>query len=62
MSTAEVAKASGTTPSTVTRWVDAGKLTPAYKGEGLRGFYMFESAHVAAFLKERAANPSHAES
>jgi len=58
MSTAEVAEASGTNPSTVTRWVVSGKLTPTYKGEGLRGFYMFDAAHVEAFLKERANDPT----
>lgn len=58
LSTAEVAKAAGKTASAVSRWVTAGKLTPVYKGEGLRGFYLFDPAQVEAFLQERTLTDS----
>lgn len=51
MSTAEVAKAFEKSVPTITRWVAAGKLTPTYKGEGIRGFYLFDRADVEALLE-----------
>ena len=40
--------------STVSRWVAAGRLTPAAKAPGLRGGYLFTRAAVDA-LKRPAA-------
>ena len=42
-------------PSTIARYVQAGKLTPAYKLPGLRGAYIFTRADVEALAAERAA-------
>lgn len=51
MSTAEVAKAANKSVATVTRWAIDGKLPTAYKAGGLRGFYMFRTEDVEAFLE-----------
>ena len=42
-------------PSTITRLVQAGKLTPAVKLPGRRGAYLFNRADVEALAAERAA-------
>lgn len=42
-------------PSTVTRLVQAGKLVPAQKLPGLRGAFLFNRADVEALVQERAA-------
>jgi len=42
-------------PTTVTRLVQAGKLTPATKLPGLRGAYLFLRADVERLAAERAA-------
>lgn len=62
LSTAEVAKATGVAVATVTRWAVAGKLQYAYKGEGLRGFYLFDAEQVEAFLSERTKDTTHSDS
>jgi excisionase family DNA binding protein len=41
--------------STVTRWAQAGTLTPAYKMTGLRGAYVFARADIDALKAERAS-------
>ena len=42
-------------PSTVTRLVQAGKLVPVQKLPGLRGAFLFNRADVEALAAERAA-------
>jgi hypothetical protein len=42
-------------PSTVGRLVQAGKLAPAAKLPGLRGAYLFNRSDVEALAAERAA-------
>lgn len=42
-------------PSTVTRLVQAGKLAPAQKLPGLRGAYLFNRSDVERLAAERAA-------
>lgn len=32
--------------STITRWVQSGRLTPAFKLPGKQGYYLFEPEHV----------------
>ena len=46
LTTAKVADLLGVDVRTVHRWVDAGRLTPAMKLDGLRGPYLFERAEV----------------
>ena len=58
LTTAEIVKATGTTPATVTRWVAAGKLSPIHKGQGIRGAFLFAREDVDAFLAERNARKS----
>lgn len=48
LSSAEAAKALGIDRSTLTRWVDSGRIVPLAKAPGLRGAFMFTSAAVAA--------------
>jgi hypothetical protein len=38
---------------TVNRWVHDGVLTPALKGPGLRGVFMFHRADVTSLAKQR---------
>lgn len=52
--TAVVCAELNVTASTVSRWVAAGRLTPAAKAPGLRGGYLFTRADVDA-LKAPAA-------
>lgn len=42
-------------PSTVTRLVQAGKLSPAQKLPGLRGAYLFDKADVERLAAKRSA-------
>lgn len=44
----EAASICGCTAKTITLWVKSGKLTPAFKGTGLRGIYLFNRADVEA--------------
>jgi predicted site-specific integrase-resolvase len=53
LTTAEIVKATGTTPATVTRWVAAGKLSPIHKGQGIRGAFLFDRKDVETFLESR---------
>lgn len=39
--------------STLTRWVAAGKITPAYKLDGLRGAYLFSPVDVDRLVAAR---------
>ena len=40
--------------STLTRWVASGKISPAYKLEGLRGAYLFAPADVDRIASTRS--------
>jgi excisionase family DNA binding protein len=42
----EAADRLGVDRSTLTRWVQAGRITPAYKAPGVRGAFLFDAAHV----------------
>ena len=53
--TIEVAERLGVHVRTVHRWVDAGRLTPAAKGPGLRGPLLFDPAAVERLASELAA-------
>ena len=44
-----------TSPTTISRLVKAGKLTPVHKLPGLRGAYVFRRSDVLALRGERAA-------
>lgn len=56
MTTADVLRFLGLrSPCTVSRYVQAGKLTPALKGTGLRGAYVFHRSDVERLAAERAA-------
>ena len=56
VTTAEAGRILGIqSPSSVTRLVQAGKLSPAQKLPGLRGAYLFDRADVELLAKERAA-------
>lgn len=48
LSTTETAALLGVDVSTISRWVNAGKLTPARKMPGLRGVYLFRRQDVEA--------------
>lgn len=55
--TAEVAAELGVHRSTVTRMVDAGKVKPAIRGEGIRGsmfFYLSEVQRAKKRLAEKS--------
>jgi excisionase family DNA binding protein len=53
--TAEAARRLGVNRSTLTRWVGAGRIQPAYVVPGYRGNFLFEPAEVEALLTERPA-------
>lgn len=45
-------------PSTVGRWVESGRLTPAHKLPGRNGAYLFHRADIDAIAAERATEAS----
>lgn len=47
-STAAAAAWLGVHPATITRWVQAGRLTPAIQGAGKRGAMFFTGADITA--------------
>lgn len=55
MSTAEVATLKGVHPTTVNRWVQAGRLPIAHKAPGIRGANLYRRADVEALVAARAA-------
>lgn len=56
MSTRQVAAKYRVTVTTVARWVEAGRLTPALRGEGIRGAMWFRSSDVEALTDEAKAS------
>ena len=52
---AEVCERLGIDRSTLSRWVAAGRITPAMKLPGIRGPYLFDPAEVERAAAERAA-------
>ena len=54
LSTKQVAERRGVTVSAVSRWVTAGKLTPALKLEGRTGAMWFRPADVDALINDEA--------
>lgn len=55
VTSAEVCAELGIDRSTLTRWVQAGRIEPAHKFPGLRGAYLFTRAEVARVKAEVAA-------
>lgn len=53
VSTTDLAKLADVTVPTVTRWVAEGRVTPFYKGKGLRGAFLFHRHEVERFLAVR---------
>jgi excisionase family DNA binding protein len=53
VSTTELAELAEVTVPTVTRWVAEGRVTPVYKGKGLRGAFLFSRHEVDRFLDVR---------
>jgi phage terminase Nu1 subunit (DNA packaging protein) len=53
LSTNDLAKLADVTVPTVTRWVAEGRVTPVYKGKGLRGAFLFHRHEVERFLGAR---------
>lgn len=51
---AEVCRTLEINPSTVSRWVEAGRLTPAHKLPGRNGAYLFRRADIDTLVAERA--------
>jgi len=52
---AEVCRRLGIDRSTLSRWVAAGKITPAMKLDGPRGAFLFTEAAIEALAKAVAA-------
>lgn len=58
LGTADAARELGVHPSTLTRWVKKGKVTPLHRGSGLRGEMFFDPdviAHIRRTGKVSAA-------
>lgn len=55
LTTAKVADALGVDVRTVHRWVESGRITPAFKLDGLRGPYLFDAAEVERVRVEASA-------
>lgn len=58
MTTAEVAARLGVHVRTIARWVNAGRLTPAVEGTGLRGARFFRPEDVERLAADLAAERS----
>lgn len=56
MSSAETAARLNIHRSTLTRWVQQGKIAPVIKGDGVRGAMFFERKEVARVQKSLIAN------
>lgn len=55
ITTAEAARVLGTTVSTVNRWAQSRKLTPAHETEGRGGFRLYRRSDVEALATARTA-------
>ena len=51
---AEAASILGVDRSTLSRWVDAGKVQPALRGEGQNGPLFFRRSDIEAYASRRA--------
>jgi excisionase family DNA binding protein len=54
---AEAARILGIDKPTLTRWVAAGRITPAHKLPGKNGAFLFHRADITALANERTTNP-----
>ena len=52
----QVTQRLGIDKSTLSRWVAAGKITPAYTAEGPNGVRLYDEADVERIAAERAAS------
>ena len=50
---AEAARLFEVHPTTVSRWVSSGRLTPTYKLPGRNGAYLFHRAEIEALASQR---------
>ena len=55
LTSAEVCERLGIDRSTLSRWVQTGRIAPAMKAPGLRGAYFFTDAEVERVKAEAAA-------
>lgn len=55
MTSAETCESLGIDRSTLSRWVAAGRIAPAMKGNGIRGPFYFDPAEVERVRQELAA-------
>lgn len=55
IATKAAAEVLGVSVRTLNRWAAAGRIVPAYKGEGPRGEYVYDPAEVERVKKEAAA-------
>lgn len=53
ISTGEAARILGVSPRQVVRWANAGKLTPAFRGHGVTGAFVFYADDVAEYANLR---------
>lgn len=51
----DVCERFGIVPSTLSRWVAAGKITPAVKAPGPRGAFLFAREDVEELARKRGA-------
>lgn len=51
LSSAQACQRLGIDRSTLTRWVEAGKLKPVVKLRGIRGAYVFDAADIDQLTK-----------
>lgn len=55
VSTAQAAELLDVTVPTVTRWVADNRLKPVFKGDGLRGAFVFTKSEIERFRAVRTA-------
>jgi excisionase family DNA binding protein len=55
LASAEVCERLGIDRSTLSRWVAAGRIMPAYKSPGTRGPFLFDASEVERVKREQSA-------